>query len=252
MKKEEIMKTDAHIHLLPGMDTGPREAWEGAAMFCEAYENGVRAFVATPHYFCDRETIPEFLVRRHSAFRRLADAVGRRVYRVLFLCSAEVMLMPGVSGLSELSSLTIPGTDLLPVDFPPSDRISDDVMRELAVIVQKRKLRPLFCHLERHYTFFSSEMFEKQLLGFTHGAFAVSADAFPNNELSAALIRPLNNGKLFFIASNGHGLRNRRATLAPHGVLSGYSAFAYRRIVADTDAFFLQLRRSLKPHLTFT
>ena len=246
------MRTDAHIHLLPGMDTGPREAWEAAAMFEVAFEEGVRSFVVTPHYFCDRESIPEFLLRRRCAFRRLFDAVGQRLYRVLFLAAAEVMLLPGVSALSELPSLVIPGTDLLPVDFPLSDGISDDVMRELAYIVQKRHLRPLFCHIERHYDFFSPEKFEKQLLSFTHGAFCISAQAFPNHELSAALIRALNNGKQFFLCSNGHGLRSRRATLAPRDALSGYSAFAYRKIAKDTDMFFLKLRRQLMPHLTFT
>ena len=246
------MTTDAHIHILPGMDTGPREAWEAAAMFSASYAAGVRTFVATPHYFCDRETIPEFLLRRRLAFERLAKEVGRRIYRVLFLSSAEVMLLPGVSRLPELSLLTIPGTDLLPVDFTVSDRIPDAVMRELAHIVQKRHLRPLFCHIERHFEFFDYDRFEKQLLGFTHGAFCVSAQAFPDDKLSAALIRALNNEKEFFICSNGHGLRSRQASLLPRTSLSGYSSFAYRRIVADTDRLFMRLKRRLMPHLTLT
>lgn len=246
------MGTDAHIHILPGMDTGPREAWEAAAMFCASYEAGVRTFVATPHYFSDRETIPQFLLRRRIACDRLTKEIGQRLYRVLLLSSAEVMLLPGVSQLSDLPLLTVPGTNLLPVDFPISDHIPDTVMRELANIVQKRHLRPLFCHIERHYCFFDPEMFEKQLLGFTHGAFCISAQGFPDDALSAMLIRALNNKKLFFLCSNGHGLRHRMASLLPREKLSGYSAFVYRRIVADTDSFFTQLKRQLMPHRTFT
>ena len=245
------MQADAHLHILPGMDTGPHEAQEAAAMFDDAYSAGIRAFVATSHYFCDRESIAEFLLRRRLAFERLAKEVGKRIYRVLFLSSAEVMLLPGVGTISDLPSLTIPGTNLLPVDFPPADRITDDVMRELAHIVQKRRLRPLFCHVERHFDLFE-EKFEEQLLSFTHGAFMISANAFPDAALSAALIRALNNGKELFLGSNAHGLRSRAPTLFPREELSGYSAFAYRRIAQDTDVFFARLRKHLSPHLTFT
>ena len=247
-----MLLTDTHIHILPGIDTGPIDATEAAAMFTSSYEAGVRTFVATPHYFCDRETISEFLLHRRAAFRRLAETVGRRIYHVLFLASAEVMLMPGVSRIPDLPSLAIPGTNLLPVDFPLADRITDDVMRELAYIVQKRKLRPLFCHVERHFEFFSPEKFENQLLAFTHGAFCISAQAFPNQELAAPIIRALNKEKLFFLCSNGHGVKSRPATLLPHAEVSGFSAFAYRRILSDTNKFFAQLRSELSPHRTFT
>ena len=247
------MQTDAHIHILPGIDSGPQDPCEAAAMFNVAYDAGVRTFVATPHYFCDRESIPEFLLRRRLAFDRLAKTVGKRIYRVLFLSTAEVMLMPGVSTLPDLPSLVIPGTDLLPVDFPPSDCITADVMRELAYIVQKRRLRPLFCHAERHFTLFDPERFENQLLAFTHGAFMISAHALPDAELSAVLIRALNNGKELFLGSNAHGLRSRAsATLSPREELSGYSSFVYRKIAQDTDLFFTRLRKQLSPHLTFT
>ena len=247
-----ILKTDAHIHLLPGMDTGPCVSQEAAAMFQTAYDEGVRAFVVTPHYFYDRETVPQFLLRRRTAFRRLAGEVGARIHRVLFLSSAEVMLMPGVSTIPELPSLAIPGTDLLPVDFPISDHITDEIMRELAYIVQKRRLRPLFCHIERHFPFFSPHHFEAQLLGFSHAAFCVSAQAFPDQELSAAIIRALNNKKVFFLCSNGHDSKRRTASLRPQVALSGYSSFVYRRLAADTEDFFFRLRKSLHPHLTFT
>ena len=246
------MQTDAHIHILPGMDSGPQDPCEAAAMFTAAYDAGIRTFVAAPHYYCDRESIPEFLLHRRLAFERLAEAVGKRIYRVLFLSTAEVMLMPGVASLTELPSLAIPGTNLLPVDFPPADHITDDVMRELAYIVQKRRLRPLFCHTERHFTFFSPERFENQLLSFTHGVFLLSARAFPEDMLAAFLIRAINNGKTFLLCSNAHGIQGRTPSLSPREDLSGYSAFAYRKIAQDTDAFFAEVREKLAPHLTFT
>ena len=41
---------DIHCHVLPGVDDGARTADEGLELLKMAYEQGVRAVVATPHY----------------------------------------------------------------------------------------------------------------------------------------------------------------------------------------------------------
>ena len=246
------MKSDSHIHILPGIDTGPATPEEAAAMFHRAYEDGVRTFVASPHYSADRETIGEFLVKRRASFSRLAKACGKRIYRVQFLASAEVQLFPGVAALPDLLALCIPGTTLLPVAFAPSCGISNDIMRELAHLVQKRGLTPMFCHLERLHALFSPESFEA-LLSFTHGVFCVSASAFPSGELAAAIIRAIGKGKRFLLASNAHNNTKRPPLLVPRqtDALDGPSHFAFRRLSRDTDAFFLSLRRENAPRMTF-
>lgn len=248
------MKADSHIHLLPGIDTGPSRATEAAAMFHRAYELGVRTFVASPHYYADRETIGEFLTRRRAAFRRLVEAVGPRIYRVLFLASAEVYLFPGVASLTELPSLCIPGTNILPVTFSPSRAIPNDVMRELAHLVQKRSITPMFCHIERHHALFTPDSF-RALLSFTHGVFCVDASAFPCRDLSESIIRALGKEKRFFLASNAHNNTSRPPLLfyeeQEQVNWDGPSHFVMRRLSRDTDAFFLRLRRKYAPHKTF-
>ena len=42
--------TDIHCHILPGMDDGAKDEEESLALVRMAWEQGVRTFIATPHY----------------------------------------------------------------------------------------------------------------------------------------------------------------------------------------------------------
>ena len=41
---------DVHSHILPGIDDGSRRMWETRELLKQAYGQGIRGVIATPHY----------------------------------------------------------------------------------------------------------------------------------------------------------------------------------------------------------
>lgn len=233
------MKTDAHIHLLPRMDSGPAHPGVAAEMLRRLYNDKFRIFVATPHFYADREEIGEFLLRRRLSVASLGEAFGKDFRYVHLLPSAEVALLPGVGSLADLPCLAIPGTNLLPVLFPIGEGIEDVAMREIAIIVQKRRLVPLFCHAERAFPFFGERFAE--LLGRANCSFLFSPYALTDPALALELLRALRRGARLFLGSNAHDLEGRPPSLSP---LDGYSktaVFVHDALRQATDELFSTL-----------
>ncbi len=208
------MFTDIHLHLLPGIDNGPARPWESERMFDLLYEEGVRAAVLTPHFDPDKEEIEDFLTKRRLSYAKMREVLGKKAHHFAFYLSAEVFLVQGVSSLSALPSLCIPKTNILPLSLPISDHITPETMKELATIIQKRKLRPLICHIERHHLFCDEKEFDR-LLSLPSSLFAVSASALDDRRLAFLLFCKLQEGKEIFLGSNGHNARGRPPLLFP-------------------------------------
>ena len=235
------MKADAHIHLLPGMDSGPVYDGVAAEMLLRLYEARVRIFVATPHFFSDRESVAEFLCRRRLALARLRAAFGKRYRNVHLLPSAEVMLMSGISTLEGLPSLAIPGTNLLPVVFPIGDALPAPLMREVAHLIHHRGLCPLFCHVERYLPFFGDDF--DGFLAMNHAAFLISPHALTSASFAASVAKAVRHGARVFLGSNGHDLSLRPPSVEAEVNYAGAAAYAYRTVRRATDDFFTSLVR---------
>ncbi len=214
------MFTDIHLHLLPGMDNGPVRPWESERMFALLYANGVRAAVLTPHFDADIEAIEDFVTKRRLSYDKMREILGEKARHFGFYLSAEVIMRVGLSTLPSLPSLCIPKTNILPLSLPISDKIDPNTMKELATIIQKRKLRPLICHIERHHLFYGEKEFER-LLSLPSSLFAVSASALEDNRLAFLLFCKLREGKEIFLGSNGHNARNRPPLLLPDYIPDG-------------------------------
>ncbi len=198
-----------------------------------------RIFVATPHFDHERESVSEFLLRRRLSISSLREAFGKDFRYLHLLPSAEVILSPGVGMLPELPHLAIPGTDLLPVLFPIGDRIPEDAMREIAVILQKRRLTPLLCHAERAFPFYGERFLE--LLCRQNIAFLFTPYALTDTALATLLMQALRRGARLFLGSNAHDLEGRPPTLSPCGDVTGTAAYVYRTLRRESDAYFTAL-----------
>ncbi len=233
------MKADVHIHVLPRMDSGPAHPGVAAEMLRRLYDDKFRVFVATPHFDPDHEEISEFLLRRRLSIASLREAFGKDFRYVHLLPSAEVALLSGVGSLPELPCLTIPGTNLLPVLFPIGERIEDEAMREISVIIQKRRLCPLFCHAERAYPFYGDRF--AALLDRANCAFLFSPYALSDANLSLEILQALRRGAQLFLGSNAHDLEGRPPSLAPVDGYSKTAAYVHAALRRKSDEFFSSL-----------
>lgn len=228
------MFADAHIHLLPGIDNGPCRLWEAEEMLRSIYANGVRAAIITPHFHADSEDLPAFLVRRRMAFSSLFRAVPDIRLNFRFLLSAETEIVPGVSALRLLPELCIPKTRYLPITLPLGDGIQPEIMREIANMIQKRKIYPFVCHLERYITFYKEKELQK-LLSLPGAVFCISATGLYSQETAGLLFRNYQNGKRFLLGSNGHNTRSRFPVLSPEDIPSGLCARVHRILLEETE-----------------
>ena len=74
---------DMHSHILPGIDDGAQDMEESMQALHQAYEQGLRAVIATPHYYpekyeSDAQTILELCRQVRSQCRQ--DGLDIRIY----------------------------------------------------------------------------------------------------------------------------------------------------------------------------
>ena len=63
--------TDFHAHVLPKADHGCKNVEMSLAQLAQAREVGIHRIVATPHFYAQRHTVEEFLLRREYAYQTL-------------------------------------------------------------------------------------------------------------------------------------------------------------------------------------
>lgn len=65
---------DVHSHILPGIDDGARRMWETRELIKQAYGQGIRTIIATPHYHRGKHYIdPDGILELARKVQREAD-----------------------------------------------------------------------------------------------------------------------------------------------------------------------------------
>lgn len=121
---------DFHTHILPGMDDGSRSASESISMLRLEGRQGVRAVVATPHFYAEENTPESFLKKRETAWQELQPYLWPELPSVIL--GAEVQYFEGISRVEAIGKLKITGTGLLLLEMPFrkwSDRVLEDVLQ---------------------------------------------------------------------------------------------------------------------------
>ena len=180
------------------------------------------------------------LVRRKSALNRLRGAVGRDFDKVRLLLSCEALLLPGLSEAEDLPMLAVPGTNLLPIAVAPCTALSVKEKREIANLVQRCALCPLYCHVERIFPLFGDSFFDFLLQ--KHAAFLVSPRAFSDPTLMQILLRAIRHGARIFLGSNAHSADGEPYRQVPPAG-SGLASTVHRMIFESTDELFDKIRK---------
>ena len=143
--------TDAHTHILPGIDDGAADVEQSLAMLRAQKQQGVDTVLLTPHFYREEESIDAFLTRRQASFDALLAAIGDEPMPRLVL-GAEVYWYPGISREEELHKLCIEGTKLLLLELPYAPW-TDRILEELDIIPVLTGLTPLIAHVDRYFHF---------------------------------------------------------------------------------------------------
>ncbi len=141
---------DLHTHILPGMDDGAKKTSESLKMLSDAYSQGVRLCVATPHFVLHKNgDIDAFLRRRQAKFAELcAAAAESRIPLPQIRLGAEIFMDNNINTYPDLSRLCIEGSRCLLVEFPTEkhDPYWGDWLHSLSL----KGYIPIIAHFDRY------------------------------------------------------------------------------------------------------
>ena len=138
---------DMHTHILPGLDDGSQSMEQTKNMLRQAYDEGIRVIVATPHYGIRNpglkfEDAREALIETQKA----ADEVAPGLKLIL---GCELYYTDGiVEALERGEAPTMGGTSYAMVEFSTSD--SRDRINQCVNEMTWKGYRPIIAHLERY------------------------------------------------------------------------------------------------------
>lgn len=136
---------DIHAHILPGIDDGARDWDESRKMLEEAYGQGIRYIVATPHY--TRKGLPPQIYDLAARLREEAQKIAPDFMTGL---GQETYYHEGlVENLKEGKALTLEESRYVLVEFDPQV-----TYHSLYLAIRKLTMAryiPVIAHVERYF-----------------------------------------------------------------------------------------------------
>lgn len=109
--------TDIHNHILFDIDDGSPDIDTSIEMCRDAYENGYKTLVLTPH-FANYKRIDDFLDERDSKIGELQHLLNVEKIPVSLKSGAELFLSDGIFAADNLDGLTINNSRYILCEFP--------------------------------------------------------------------------------------------------------------------------------------
>ena len=150
---------DAHAHFLPNIDDGAKSVDESLAMLREAYKQGVRLCVATPHAVIhDNDEINRFINNRKIAYQKLQSQMPSNSIDIpKILLGAEVYLDNDINRYRDIVKLCIENSNAMLIEFPLTHKFNHKAEEWIYELCCK-KINPIIAHIERYA--FRNEMLE--------------------------------------------------------------------------------------------
>lgn len=201
---------DFHMHILPGMDDGSRNAGISREMLAASAEQGVGVILATPHFYASRDRVDRFLEERERSREFLVDEV--QSFPLQLRIGAEVAFFRGISGAEKIDSLTIEGTNLLLLEMPFQAWTRSEI-EEVEALAGRRGFRVLLAHIERYLDIPGNRRLLEELLELPVYA-QVNAESLTDWRKRGRLIRMFRDGQAHVLGSDSHGMHHRPPNLA--------------------------------------
>lgn len=147
------MIVDFHSHILPGIDDGSPDNNTSMRMLRALLKDGVDICLATPHFYCEADTVEDFITRRDNAYNQLLKEAWNTKIPLIKL-GAEVYYSPVLTKLPDLKKLCIEGTDYLLLELPYS-KITPQIVSDVEEIIEVHQITPIIAHAERYLRFTS-------------------------------------------------------------------------------------------------
>lgn len=140
---------DIHNHILFNIDDGAPDINTSIEMCRDAYENGYKVLVVTPH-FTNYNHIDEFISERDDKVNTLKEALANENIPLTIVSGAELYLSDAIFDAGNLDDLAINNSRYVLCEFPLGPF---NVKRSLLWLDEliERGYTPILAHPERYY-----------------------------------------------------------------------------------------------------
>lgn len=199
------MIVDFHTHVLPGMDDGSPDTDTSIRMLQTMLRDGVDICLATSHFYCENDTVTEFISKREVALNQLLKEVWNTKIPLIKL-GAEVLYSPVLKKLPGLKDLCIEGTNYLLLELPYA-KITPTIVSDIEEIIETYQITPIIAHAERYLSYTSYEslvnVLELDVLS------QVNCDSLLRFGSRRNACRLIKEGYIHLIGSDAHNMTSR-------------------------------------------
>ena len=199
---------DTHCHILPEVDDGAHNIEETRQMLQEAYEDGIRYIIATPHYHPRRgRKSPGYLRRQLKLVREEAAQISDELRIYL---GTEIYFGQDIpERLREEKVLTMNRTRYVLVEFSPADPF--EYICQGIQQIQLKGYEVILAHIERYQCMYKGMGYAEHLnrMGVK---IQVNADSITGNGgwKAKRLVRELLEDRLVFcVGTDAHNPKRR-------------------------------------------
>ena len=203
------MLVDIHCHILPGVDDGAPDMETSRAMIRDAYEQGVRYIIATPHYRPEMfEPSMKKVIRVYHELRDYAEEVGIGLRLGCEYYRNEQM----IRHLDKKFRPTMLGSRYVLTEFSTND--SFVTVRNYIYELITKGYRPIVAHVERYFCCQEPERIQElKKLGAQIQINADSVLGYEGHTIKKFCAGLMKDDLVDFIGSDAHNLEDRKMNL---------------------------------------
>lgn len=203
------MLVDIHCHILPGVDDGAPDMETSRAMIRDAYEQGVRYIIATPHYRPEMfEPSMKKVIRVYHELRDYAEEVGIGLRLGCEYYRNEQM----IRHLDKKLRPTMLGSRYVLTEFSTND--SFVTIRNYIYELLTKGYRPIVAHVERYFCCQEPERIQElKKLGTQIQINADSVLGYEGYTIKKFCASLMKDDLVDFIGSDAHNLEGRKMNL---------------------------------------
>ena len=203
------MLVDIHCHILPGVDDGAPDMETSRAMIRDAYEQGVRYIIATPHYRPEMfEPSMKKVIRVYHELRDYAEEVGIGLRLGCEYYRNEQM----IRHLDKKLRPTMLGSRYVLTEFSTND--SFVTVRNYIYELITKGYRPIVAHVERYFCCQEPERIQElKKLGAQIQINADSVLGYEGHTIKRFCTGLMKDDLVDFIGSDAHNLEGRKMNL---------------------------------------
>lgn len=204
---------DMHCHCLPGIDDGAKTMEESLQMLKQAYADGIRTVIATPHYHHRRGHAPKEVIL--EKVQQVQEAISKTCPDLKIYAGNELHYSSSLpERIADEEVCTMAGSRYVLIEFAPEVEYKD--MRNALRRIQTQGAWPILAHIERYFCLVKKPALAEELADM-EVYLQVNADGVLGNygRKEKSLIKKMfAKGLISFVATDAHDTEHRKQVLS--------------------------------------